>query len=213
MTPAESRRELWLVRHGETPASLGRTLAGWTDVPLTPRGESQAAGLRPLLASESFQAVWSSDLQRAVRTARLARGEPTLDRRLREMSFGAIEGVAYDSLDERVREGLLRFEGFTPPDGESFAEFRERVRSFVDSLPSGRHLVFTHGGVVRLLSREVGEDFFVPTGTLLVLDWDGRHLLFRRDGEGEPSRGLPSPNRQETEPAPRPVPPVVEERT
>ena len=39
--------ELWLVRHGETPASRGRTLAGWADVPLTEHGETQAAALRP----------------------------------------------------------------------------------------------------------------------------------------------------------------------
>jgi hypothetical protein len=41
---------------------------------------------------------------------------------------------------------------------------------------------------VRLLAREVGEDRFVPTGTLLVLDWDARRLLARRDGEEEPGR-------------------------
>jgi len=63
----------------------------------------------------------------------------------------------------------------------------------VDGLIPGRHVLFTHGGVVRLLSREVGEDHFVPTGTLLVVDWDGRRLVSRRDGEGEASRGLPAP--------------------
>ena len=42
-------------------------------------------------------------------------------------------------------------------------------------------------------SREVGEDHFVPTGTLLIVDWDARRLVSRRDGEGEASRGLPGP--------------------
>jgi hypothetical protein len=37
---------------------------------------------------------------------------------------------------------------------------------------------------VRLLSREVGEDGFVPTGTLLVVDWTRRRLLRRHDGQG-----------------------------
>ncbi len=60
--------------------------------------------------------------------------------------------------------------------------------SFVDSLGPGRHLLFTHGGVVRLLSREAGADSFVPTGTLLVVDWDARRILSRTDdaGSGEP---------------------------
>ena len=45
MTSANGHRELWLVRHGQTPASLARTLAGWADVPLTAEGEAQAVAL------------------------------------------------------------------------------------------------------------------------------------------------------------------------
>jgi probable phosphoglycerate mutase len=191
--PEATSRELWIVRHGETPASRGRTLAGWTDVPLTPHGEEQAAALRPILEAERFDGVWSSDLLRTVTTARLAWGEPRQDARLRELHFGALEGVAYETMDREWLEGLLRFEGFRAPEGESFAELRERVMSFVDGLLPGRHLLFTHGGVVRTLAREAGEDRFVPTGTLLVLDWDGRQLLRRREPE-DPSPSLVSPD-------------------
>jgi len=193
MTTAKGPRELWLVRHGETPASRGQRLAGWTDVPLTERGEDQASALRPLLAGARFEGVWSSDLRRAVATARLAWGEPQQDARLREMGFGSLEGRLWASLDPQVEEALARFEGFAAPGGETFGGLRARVLSFLGVLPAGRHLVFTHGGVVRLLSREVGEDYFVPTGTLLVLDWDARRLLSRKDGEGQASRGLPVP--------------------
>lgn len=193
MTLGSGRRELWLVRHGETPASRGRTLAGWADVPLTGHGENQAAALRPVLEGERFDGVWCSDLRRAVHTASLAFPQPPrLDPRLREMSFGSLEGEPWDTLEERWQQALVRFEGFEPPGGEAFGDLRARVISFVDSLPAGRHLVFTHGGVLRLLSREVGEDVFVTTGTLLVIDWEARKLLSRRDGEGEPSRGLPA---------------------
>ncbi len=184
--PANHHRELWLVRHGETPASRGRTLAGWTDVPLTERGEAQAAALRPVFTGEAFDGVWSSDLVRAVTTARLAWGEPSQDRRLRELDFGELEGADYMTMDPRVQEDLTRFEGFVAPGGESFGALHARVMSFVDGLPPGRHALFTHGGVVRLLARELGEDRFVPTGTLLVVDWDSRRLLSRREGEGTP---------------------------
>ncbi|MGE5125942.1 MAG: histidine phosphatase family protein [Betaproteobacteria bacterium] len=193
MAIGDGHRELWLVRHGETPASLGRTLAGWADVPLTERGEAQAAALRPLLEGERFDGVWSSDLRRAARTARLAIAAVAReDRRLREMSFGSLEGRPWETLDESWQQALARFEGFAPPGGETFSDLRRRVLSFVESLPPGRHLVFTHGGVVRLISREVGEDRFVPTGSLLVLDWEARRLIFRKDGEGEANRGLPA---------------------
>ena len=39
---------------------------------------------------------------------------------------------------------------------------------------------------MRALAREVGEDRFVPTGTLVVVDWDTRKLLSVREGEGTP---------------------------
>jgi probable phosphoglycerate mutase len=139
-----------------------------------------------MLAGERFEGVWSSDLRRAMTTARLAWGEPRTDRRLRELSFGELEGADYTTMDPKLKEGLMRFEGFAPPGGESFEQLRARVMSFVDELPAGRHALFTHGGVVRLLAREVGEDRFVPTGTLLVTDWDSRRLLLRREGEGTP---------------------------
>jgi len=193
MTSQNGHRELWLVRHGETPASRGRTLAGWEDVPLTAHGMEQASALRPVLAGERFDGVWSSDLRRAVTTARLAWGEPRQDERLREMSFGSLEGQPWETLEPGLQEGLVRFEGFAAPQGETFDDLRSRVLSFVDGLCPGRHVLFTHGGVVRLLSREVGEDHFVPTGTLLVVDWDARRLISRTDGEGEASRGLPAP--------------------
>src|SRR5512143_1769281 len=111
MTSWIGHRELWLVRHGETPASGGRTLAGWADVPLTEHGEQQARALRPALEGERFDGVWSSDLQRAVRTACLAFDhEARPDQRLREMSFGQLEGLPWESLEQRWQEALARFD-------------------------------------------------------------------------------------------------------
>jgi len=179
-------RELWLVRHGETPASRGHSLAGWSDVPLTEAGEEQARALRPVLEGEVYADVWSSDLSRAVRTARLAWGEPRQERRLREIDFGSLEGRHWPELEREHRKALERFEGFAPPGGETLERFRGRVVPFLDELAPGRHLLFTHGGVLRLLSREAGHDQFLPTGSLLVLDWDARRVLRRHDGPGAP---------------------------
>jgi HAD superfamily hydrolase (TIGR01509 family) len=160
---------------------------------LTAEGERQAAALRARLDGQAFDSVWSSDLDRALSTARLAWGEPRADARLREMSFGELEGRSWEALSPEQQGALVRFSGFDTPGGESFEALRSRVLSLVDSLAPGRHLLFTHGGVVRLLSREVGEDSFVPTGTLLVVDWTARRLLSRTDGAGEASQGLPRP--------------------
>jgi probable phosphoglycerate mutase len=174
--------EVWVVRHGETPRSRDRLIAGWADIPLTPRGREQARQLRPVLEATRFDGVWSSDLARAVETARLAWGEPQQERRIREMNFGALEGLPWATLDPLVRSAIERFEDFTAPGGESVAGLRARVAEFLGSLPPGRHLVFTHSGVVRTVGREVGEDAFVATGTVLAVDWARRALLFKRDG-------------------------------
>ena len=173
--------ELWLVRHGETEHSRDGRMAGWIDVPLTSRGEEQARALRALLDGQAFDGVWSSDLQRAIASARLAWGEPRADQRLREISFGSLENEQWTSIDERHREALIRFAGFDAPGAETLEQARGRVDAFLADLPAGRHLLFSHGGVIRLLTREAGEDAFLPTGTVIVIDWQARRVLCRLD--------------------------------
>ena len=172
--------DLWLVRHGESVRSRDGVLAGWSDVPLTTKGEEQARSLRPFLANNHFTNVWSSDLDRALTTARLAWGEPTTDERLREINFGELEGASWVTLDAGHKQALMDFVDFDFPGGESEQAVRRRVHAFVAGLPPGRHLVFTHGGVIRILSRDVGEDDFVPTGTVLGLWWSPKQVLFKR---------------------------------
>ncbi len=174
---AGSNLELWLVRHGETTRSRDGLLAGWANIRLTAEGRRQAAALRPRLAGERFDGVWSSDLGRARRTAALAGFSPRPDPRLREIHFGRLEGMPWARLELRHREALIRFDGFRPPGGETLDELRARVLAFLGDLPPGRHLAFTHGGVIRLLTRETGHDAFQPTGTVVVLDWPARRLI------------------------------------
>jgi len=173
--------ELWLVRHGETACSRDGVLAGWTDVPLTANGVAQAEAVRPLLAGERFDGAWCSDLQRAVATAQLAWGDAVADPRLREINFGEFEGQAWATLDCAVRSEIADFSGFHPIAGETFEQAFERVNDFLAALPPGRHLLFTHGGVIRLLTRAAGQDGFVPTGTVVGLDWTRRAVLFKRE--------------------------------
>ena len=173
--------ELWLVRHGETPASRDGILAGWADVPLTSRGVEQAEAVRPVLAGERFDSVWCSDLQRAVDTARLAYGRARREPRLREINFGALEGHAWAALDPAVRRSFAEFNGFHPAGGETLEQVRARVHAFLAGLPNGRHLIFTHGGVIRLLTRQCGHDTFVPTGTVVAVDWSRAAIVFTRE--------------------------------
>ena len=144
---------LWLVRHGETDWSAAGRFTGWTDLSLNVTGRRQARSLHGYWDGVGFSTVWSSDLRRSIETARLAGAPPPrLDRRLRELDFGSIEGRTWDQLDPATQAAMLAFDGFTADGGESVAELRERVLAFVDDLRAGDHLVFTHGGVIRLLA-------------------------------------------------------------
>ena len=86
--------EVWLLRDGETPWSLGGRHTGLTDVRLTERGERQAGALGRRIADRSFAAVLTSPLARAHDTCRSAgfgdAAEVVPD--LVEWDYGASEG-------------------------------------------------------------------------------------------------------------------------
>ena len=168
---------LWLIRHGETDWNAEGRFQGWTDVPLNETGRAQAEQLRALLAAGDFDGVWSSDLIRAVETARVAISEPSVDERLREIDFGDLEGAVWDELDSDIRAGLKEFDSFQSPGGESTAAFVDRVFAFLDELEAGRHLVFAHGGVIRAIGRVCGSDGFPSHTDIVKVDWTNRIAL------------------------------------
>ena len=177
---------LWLVRHGATDWSDAGRLNGWTDVPLNDRGRSQAKRLAGELDGRVFAAVWTSDLSRAMETARLAAWEGVADSRLREIDFGELEGRTWEQCPTEARDALVAFEGFQAPGGETVAELRRRIHEFLRGLGEGDHLVFTHGGVIRLLLGATGRNERVDPGALVSLSLDSSSPLVSemRRGEG-----------------------------
>lgn len=172
-----------MVRHGQTLWNAQGRLTGWADVPLSPLGREQARRLGVWLQRERFDRVVASDLQRAVETAHLAYAEP--EERLwalREIDFGELDGLLWAELPEEHRQALLRFDGFQAPGGESVEGFRSRVHAALSALPEGRLLVFTHGGVLRLVLRELGQEAFLPPCSVVGVDWEAQRLLFVREG-------------------------------
>ncbi len=175
--------ELWLVRHGETTYNAARRIAGWCDPPLTELGREQAAAVGPLLEGTTFESVWSSDLQRAVETSRLAWGEATPDPRLRECNFGIYEGLPIDEVEATDARVFLEFREFDMKHGDTHRSFLGRIESFVSELPPGRHLLFVHGGVIRILTQDLGVDRFVPTGSVVGVDWTNHRQLFVKESD------------------------------
>ncbi len=155
------------IRHGETAWNVDTRIQGHLDIPLNDTGREQARRLaRALLERGPIDAIHSSDLSRALQTARTvaeATGAPlAVSAGLRERCFGDLQGrtfaeisAAMPSVAERWRR---REPDWVPPGGgESLIMFRERVTAAVWAL-AARHpgqtlALFTHGGVLDVLYR------------------------------------------------------------
>jgi len=146
----------WFVRHGESVANAEGWLAGHTDAPLTPTGRDQAVALRTRMTALHPQRVWSSDLARAVDTARLAWTEATprleIHPVLRERTVGAWETLPRDELRARGGFDSLLTWRERPPGGESQRDLAQRVLAGLATLDDGSDtLLFVHGGLIRVI--------------------------------------------------------------
>lgn len=154
------RTQVIIVRHGQTEWNIKGIRQGHLDSPLTHRGLAQAKALAKRLAREKFSLLYSSDLGRAVDTAReianVTGHQIITDARLRERHLGIFQGLNADEINERYPEErrLMRTNGpsYVIPGGESMIQQVERNVAFLNSL-ADRHsgktiVVVTHGGVV-----------------------------------------------------------------
>lgn len=144
--------DLYLVRHGETAWSRTGQHTGRTDLPLLPQGEAQARRLGQHLRRLRFTAVYSSDLQRALRTAELAGfPNPRVTRLLREFDYGDYEGLTSEEIWKSRPQWQLYVDGC--PGGETPAEVAARARAFLDGLAGleGAAIAFSHGHFIRAL--------------------------------------------------------------
>lgn len=148
-----------LLRHGDTGFSGFR---GRLDDALTPLGERQ---MREALDGQGqWSCVISSPLQRCAVFARRWAAEQGVDCVLepafRELDFGDWEGcTAAELMDEGQGDALAAFwanpRNSTPPGGEPFAAFEQRVLTawwqLHERYAGKRVLLISHGGVLRLL--------------------------------------------------------------
>ena len=104
--------------------------SGWRDPPLSSVGRQQARQLRATLGDQSFDAVFSSDLTRALETARIVfpNSDVRTDERLREMNYGDLNGSPANAFPDEHGYIEKRF-----PKGENCLDVQARVQSFLNS--------------------------------------------------------------------------------
>ena len=134
--------------HSTTTDNEERRATGWLPGVLSPAGLEQARMLGKRRRTDGLDAVFSSDLDRAVETARVAfEGSAVprfLDWRLRECNYGELNGRPVAEVDavkaSKVEERY--------PGGESYRQVVERVASFLADVAKrfddGRVLLISH---------------------------------------------------------------------
>lgn len=150
--------KIYLIRHGRQSSKLCNV-----NVDLSEEGFRQAALVGERLFPEKIQAVYSSDLIRAVQTAQAANlywnVEHMVRPGLREISFGDMEGMSDGEIAVKYRDFKLQMakmeEDLPYPGGECAADVvRRALPVFEELVNSGyeRVAVVTHGGVIRSMA-------------------------------------------------------------
>ncbi|KKW11578.1 MAG: Phosphoglycerate mutase [Parcubacteria group bacterium GW2011_GWA2_49_9] len=128
--------------HGTTTDNEDGISSGWKDVELSELGIQQSKELMQKLKDKKFNAVFCSDLKRAVDSAHLAFDgvAPIIsDSRLRECNYGVYNGKPSEVVEPMQEESITeRF-----PEGESYEDVKRRVADFLGFLKEtydGRHI-------------------------------------------------------------------------
>jgi broad specificity phosphatase PhoE len=151
---SDSLPVVYLARHGDTAWSVSGQHTGLSDLPLTPNGERNAQRLGERLKGLIFAKVFTSPLQRAVRTCELAgyAAAAEIDPDLVEWDYGQYEGLTTAEIHRQRPDWDLFRDGC--PGGESLAQIGERADRVVGRVRAitGNVLLFSSGHFLRVLA-------------------------------------------------------------
>jgi 2,3-bisphosphoglycerate-dependent phosphoglycerate mutase len=188
---------LILIRHGQSVWNAENRFTGWTDVDLSEKGVREAEMAGDLLSEIRFDAIHTSGLIRAQRTATIimsrnsASGELPLikDERLNERHYGDLQGLnkaetAEKHGPEQVHIWRRSFD-IPPPGGESLKMNAERTipyfeEEIIPDLEQGKNvLVSAHGNSLRSIVMHIesisSQDIVsleIATGTPMFYEYD-----------------------------------------
>lgn len=152
--------ELYIVRHGQTAWNVLGKLQGINDIELNQNGIEAAINLGKRLQNIDFDAIYSSPLKRAYKTACLIRGQKEIpiitDLRLKEVSFGKMEGKTPDvwKKDELFNNLFVNPAKYVACDGaESLEDLCKRTKNFIQQeiesqfKRANRLMIVAHGAL------------------------------------------------------------------
>lgn len=158
-------KRVFIVRHGETDFNAEKRWQGFLPTPLNNRGQEQARFLANHLRIEPIERIISSDLKRAVETARPTANflglDILLDERLREINLGIFQGLTGEEIQAKFPEEWSSWRSdymnYVIPEGESREMVKVRVydawQELVEKSDADTILFVSHGGTIRMLMR------------------------------------------------------------
>jgi probable phosphoglycerate mutase len=170
-----------LARHGETAWTVTGQHTGLTDLPLTARGEQEAGAIGRRLENQKFSHVFTSPLQRAMKTSQLAGfGAATqVDPLLLEWNYGQYDGRTSAEI-RRDRPGWELFHDGCPG-GETPDDVAKRADAVIQRVRAiqGNVLLFSSGHFLRVLAARwlgheasLGRCLLLSTASLSVLGYE-----------------------------------------
>ena len=134
--------EIILVRHGETEWNVSEIFRGRSDIELNETGIRQAELLAEYLNKIKIDAIYSSPLKRAFKTAEIIAGYHKLDvdiaTGLIDFDFGQWQGLSHQKVKAKYEELYAawtnRPDQVKMPDGESLDDVRKRATGVVNNL-------------------------------------------------------------------------------
>lgn len=149
--------EIRLVRHGETEWNVGEIFRGRIDIDLNETGIKQAGQLAEYLSKVKIDAIFSSPLKRALKTAEIIADyhklETAIAPGLIDFDYGQWQGLPHQEVKEKYEE--LYAEWVNHPDrvkmpaGESLEDVRKRATGVV------ANIIARYGGRIVLVSHRV----------------------------------------------------------
>lgn len=196
--------QLVLIRHGQSQWNLENRFTGWIDIPLSPKGEEEAREAGKKIKGFKFDKVYTSVLQRAIKTYEIAAeaaGFNSLpvekDKALNERMYGDLQGLNKD--DTRKKFGAEQVQiwrrsyDIGPPNGESLKDTAARVLPYWHAriepdLKAGKNiLIVAHGNSLRALIMHLdnltGEEVVkleIPTGEPILYEFDKDMNILRK---------------------------------
>ena len=134
--------EIILARHGETEWNVKEVFRGRVDIELNETGIKQAQLLAEYLSSTKIQAIYSSPLKRASKTAETIAGYHKLDVEIApgliDFDYGKWQGLPHQEVKDKYKElyalWISHPDKVKSPAGESLNDVRKRAMSVVDDV-------------------------------------------------------------------------------